>query len=110
MKRLIVLIAIIYASCNAFAVCPGTQISKQQTALTFTDATVTDGAKYTYSVTAVGPTGESVCDSAPLLVIPATGTHSVVLTWAASTTPGVTYNVYRSSPPNPPTAITETVQ
>ena len=35
--------------------------------------------------------------------------HSVTIIWTASSTPVAGYNVYRSSPPNPPVKLTEKV-
>src|SRR5690348_11338704 len=94
------------------------------TSLTFTDSGVTDGAIYQYQVTAFcsgtacgnDSNGHPILgESTPLTfspaVIPASGTHSATLTWNASTTLGVTYNVYRiqAVPPNPPVAGSATV-
>lgn len=81
------------------------------TALTFTDTTVTDGALYQYQVTAVSQFGESSPATSGVASIPTTGTHTATLNWTASTTIGVTYNVYRiqGSTPNPPGATSVTV-
>lgn len=85
------------------------------TTLTFTDSTTVDGAVYQYQVTATqsvgGVNAESTPATSPGAQIPATGTHSVTLSWAASTTPGVTYNIYRTGAisTNPPGAVSLTV-
>jgi hypothetical protein len=79
--------------------------------LTFTDSTVVDGALYQYQVTAVNQFGESAPATSGVATVPATGTHSATLSWVASTTAGVTYNVYRiqGAVSNPPGAVSVTV-
>jgi hypothetical protein len=77
---------------------------------TYIDSTVVDGVTYEYSITAVGPTcparpvcGESLealFNSAP---IPATGTHTVTLTWSLSSSSGIVgQNIYRAQIPTSP--------
>jgi hypothetical protein len=75
------------------------------------DTTVVDGSVYLYEVTAANAAGESTPVSTGPAVIPAMGVHSVTLAWGASSSPGVTYNVYRELVvlPNPPGAATEIV-
>jgi len=87
-----------------------TPIASGITTTTFTDSAVTDGVTYYYTVAAVSTTTGlySSCPTPVAAPIPATGTHSVTLNWTASTTSGVTYAVFRASPPNPPTGLTET--
>jgi hypothetical protein len=75
------------------------------------DTAVVDGDVYLYEVTAANAAGESSPVTTGAAIIPTTGTHSVTLAWGASTTPGVTYNVYRIQVviPNPPAAASATV-
>lgn len=79
--------------------------------LTFTTPQLTDGAVYNFEVTAVGTGGESVPSNIVTATVPATGTHTATLNWTASTTPGVTYNVYDQlvPVPNPPAATSVTI-
>lgn len=92
---------------------------------TFTDSGCQNTAQNTcyYEVTAVDANGHesaiSACAAnAPLcfngnqaqIVMPGTGTHTVSVTWLASTTiPAPIYNVYRAVGPLPPTGMTATV-
>lgn len=78
------------------------------------DTSVVNGQAYQYQVTAVDQFGESTPVTSMIAIIPATGIHSVTLSWIASTTiatPAVTYNVYRltGTIPNQPGAVAVTV-
>jgi fibronectin type 3 domain-containing protein len=114
MKRLLLLFTLLTASalaaqsvpCGAPAVPLATNVALT----TYTDAAIVNGATYFYAVNAVDANGNaSTCTSVVTASIPATGTHTVTLTWTASTTPGVTYAVFRAQAPNPPTNLTKTV-
>lgn len=95
------------------------------TTTAYTDSTCPDSGVCYYQVTAVDASGHestaSLCSTTLganvscfnsnqlKVVIPATGTHSVSLSWIASTTtPAPTYNVYFSTVA-PPTGMTATV-
>jgi hypothetical protein len=82
------------------------------TTTTFTDTTVQDGLFYQYEVTAVNAVLESTAASDGVQSIPVTGTHTVKVTWVASTTDAnhsapTSYNIYRGQvfAPNPPGAV-----
>ena len=93
-------------TCTAGAI----QIVSGLSVTVYTDTTVVNGQTYSYTVIASDPFGVSACSNiAGGNVIPATGTHSVALSWTASTTNGVTYAVFRATPPTPPSALTSTV-
>lgn len=85
------------------------QIATGLTTTSYTDGTVLLSTSYAYTATAVLNGVESTCTPetpAAMVTIPGTGTgHSVALSWTASTTTGVTYNVYRVTLPNPPTNL-----
>lgn len=97
------------ATCTADTTSAGPAIATGLTTTTYNDATVVDGAEYGYIVTAVTPWGYACSNQVLDVVIPATGTHSVTLTWVASTTAGVTYSVFRAVPPNAPSTLSTTV-
>jgi fibronectin type 3 domain-containing protein len=79
----------------------------------YTDAACADQTTCYYQVTAVDAFGHespaASCSTTVLCfggnqavaVMPSSGTHSVALTWTASTTTGVTYNVYKAVGPLP---------
>jgi hypothetical protein len=83
------------------------------TVLTYTDTTCPDQTTCYYVVTAVdslgGESQPATCAFGQLCVngvqavaqMPSSGTHTVVLTWTASVTAGVTYNVYSHIGPLP---------
>jgi len=83
-----------------------TRIATNVTTTSYTDATCPDGSVCTYAVTAVNAAGESAAAISNAATIPATGTHTVSLTWTAPTTGGAvaSYNVYQSilAAPGPP--------
>ena len=81
------------------------------TGTTFTDSTCTDATNCTYVATAVSVAGIESQPSAVsnTAVMPVTGTHTVTVTWNASPTPNVTYNLYRIESPIPPGAPTAVV-
>jgi hypothetical protein len=70
---------------------------------TATDTACADSQKCFYYVTAVNAIGESAPSNIVSVIIPATGTHTVTVSWTAST--GATsYNVYKGTAPLPPVA------
>lgn len=77
------------------------------TTTTFTDSNVSDAAIYTYEITGVNGSGESGPSPASgQATIPATGAHSVAVSWGAVSV-DTGYNVYRflvSQAPLPPAA------
>jgi hypothetical protein len=111
---LITVLASLAVSASAQAACPSTagatQLTTGLTTTTYTDSSIADGASYDYMVEAVNSFGGFSCSNVVLnAVIPATGTHTVALTWNASTTSGVTYAVFRAQTPANPTSLTVTV-
>ena len=111
-KRLLFLGLVVFCAANAFAQAGAgyTKIASTN-GLSQIDTAVTDGDVYQYQVTAINQFGESTPITSNVAPIPATGTHSVTLSWGASPTAGVTYNVYRitGAPPNSPGAFTAAV-
>ena len=85
-----------------------TQLASGLTATTYADTTAADGATYSYVVTANNLGGATCSNILGNVVVPATGAHTVILTWTASTTSGVTYAVFRAPQPAPPTNLTAT--
>jgi hypothetical protein len=91
------------------------------TTLTYTDSSCPLQTSCYYEVTSVDAQGfESIpgtCAATQLCVggnqmyvqMPTSGTHTVTLSWIASSTPSVTYNVYRHIGPFGPTGGTATV-
>jgi len=69
------------------------------------DSAPTNGTIYAYQVTAVNNGVETGCSNYTLAVIPATGTHTVSLTWVDSCTT-CTYNLYRMVAPPVPVSVT----
>jgi hypothetical protein len=97
-------------TCSQAVASPSVQLISGLTATSFLDTTVVDGTTYGYVVAAYNNLGMFSCSNIlTSVVIPATGTHSVSLTWIASTTPGVTYGVFRASAPAPAVSLTATV-
>ena len=76
----------------------------------FTTATLTDGATYQFEVTGTNTAGESVPSNIVSVQIPATGTHTVIVSWTAGLN-DTGYNVYDFLVPAPvaPTGVTVTV-
>lgn len=68
------------------------------TSCTYVDSSsIVNGATYGYVVTASDLAGNACSNYATNVTIPATGTHSVTLTFVPSTTPSVSYAVFRAS-------------
>lgn len=111
MKRLAFLCLILAVSISAVAQPPAgfTKIGTSAST-SYTDSTCPDGAKCYYYVTAVNSSGEeSAVSNEAAGAIPTTGAHTVSLNWTASTTTGVTYNVYQQIGPFAPSGLTATV-
>jgi hypothetical protein len=81
------------------------------TGTTFTDSGCADATNCTYIATAVSVSGVESQPSSPsnTAVVPVTGTHTVAVSWVASPTANVTYNLYRIESPVPPGAPTAVV-
>jgi hypothetical protein len=81
-----------------------TKIASVTTGTAYTDSTCPDGATCLYEVTAANAVGESAPDGPVTAVIPATGTHTVALSWSAGTGGGTptSYNVYQEQGTVPP--------
>jgi hypothetical protein len=118
---LLAFISLTVASCNmqlAHAQAPQgfTKLANVSTT-TFSDATCGNQNTCYYAVTAVDSVGHesspALCDNSQLcfatnqavVQMPSSGTHTVGLSWGASTTSGVSYNVYRSVGPVSPTNL-----
>jgi hypothetical protein len=87
------------------------QIASAVSGVTYTDNYCAASQKCFYYVTAADSLGESAPGNIVNATVPVTSTvHTVVLSWTASTTTGVTYNVYRGTVPLPPQGLTATAQ
>lgn len=109
MKNKLVLAVLLLAGVSfAKAQSPGfTKLGNVPTGVTYTDSTCPNQSTCYYQVTALDAQNfesvPSACGTSQLCVggniavvsMPSSGTHSVTLTWTASTSTGVTYNVYR---------------
>lgn len=114
MKRTLLLLALLATPALAQGVTlpcgsGATQLTSGLTVTTYIDTTPVDGATYSYVVTAIDLGGQTCSNIVGSTVIPATGTHTVTLNWVASATSGVTYSVFRASPPTAPSSLTTTV-
>lgn len=111
MKRASLLL-LLFLSTAAFAKAQsltGYTIIANVSGTTATDATCPDGNSCGYQVTAFDGSLESAPSNVVIALIPPTGSHSVTLTWTASPTSGVTYNVYRHVGPLAPTNLVKVV-
>ena len=104
---------------SAFAATPcgvgSVKIASGFSSVTYVDTTVVQGTTYDYGVTVTDANGvESACSNRVTPFVPNIAPpppHQVTLTWVASTTVGLlTYNVYRITPPNPATKLTQVTQ
>jgi fibronectin type 3 domain-containing protein len=87
------------------------------TTTTYTDSTCANQTTCYYYVTAVDSAGHesagAPCGTTQLCfggnqavaVMPSSGTHTVAVSWTASTTTGVSYNVYRAVGPLAPSSL-----
>ena len=113
--------------CAAFSHCQGAKLvvpsgtsllaNVSAAATTYTDSTVADGVTYYYWTSAVAAPcplspppglvcGESILSNLFAVTVPATGTHSVALTWTPSPATGIqSQNVYRAGPPGPTSGL-----
>lgn len=81
------------------------------TATTFVDTSCADAQQCFYYVTAVDSLGESAPSAQTNATVPATSTvHTITVSWVASVTPSVTYNVYKGAVPLVVTGVTATAQ
>lgn len=86
-----------------------TKIASAVPTTSYTDSTCPDATTCYYYVTAVDSAGaESGVSNQAFATIPATGTHTVSLTWSETTT-GVTFNVYQHVGPLAPSAVSGVV-
>jgi hypothetical protein len=122
MKRFALLLSILFVCSVASGQAPAGFIKLGNvSATTYTDTGCPDLTTCYYIVKAVDSFGfESVaapCATTALCLggnqavaqMPSSGAHSVVLSWTASTTAGVTYNVYVHVGPFAPSSINATV-
>jgi len=85
------------------------QIASGLTAATYTDPSCLDGTTCYYAVEAVDQFGVGLDTNYVTGAIPATGTHTVKLTWTPSVTSGVTYTVFQGPPPAGPAGLAAAV-
>jgi hypothetical protein len=123
MKRLYIIAALLFlaaigqcaaaqttqAQCNTDTASPSVQLISGITTTSYTDSTPVDNTTYAYIVTANDFAGFACSNLVLNVTIPITGTHTVALSWVASTTSGVTYSVFRAQVPVAPTGLTVTV-
>ena len=100
-------------TCAQAVAAPSVQLSGvptcTATSCSFTDSSsLLNGALYGYVVTANDLAGSSCSNYAQNVLIPSTGAHTVLLTFAPSATPSVTYAVFRA-PAATAVTITATV-
>lgn len=118
MKKITILLFFILVSIITHAqASQGFTLLKNVSALTYVDSTCPDMTSCFYEVTAVDSSGHesqpAPCSTGQLCFngnqaiaqMPSSGTHTVTLTWTASPTSGVTYNVYSHIGPTPPGGI-----
>ena len=72
-----------------------TDTSCQNLTTCFYQVTVLDAQGFESAPSTCAATVPCVGGNAAMAIMPSSGTHTVTLTWTASTTTGVTYNVYR---------------
>jgi hypothetical protein len=121
MKRMLVIIALFFlsgvyavsqttqAQCIIDTASPSVQLTSGISTTTYTDSTPVDNTTYAYIVTANDYAGFSCSNLLLSITIPTTGTHTVALSWTASTTSGVTYSVFRAQVPLAPTGLSAVV-
>lgn len=100
-------------SCAQAMAAPSVQLTGAPTctasSCSYTDTTVVDGTVYGYVAVASDMAGSSCSNIITNVVIPSTGTHTVGLTFVPSTTPNVTYAIFRAPNPANPTGLAATV-
>jgi hypothetical protein len=97
------------AQCNTDTASPSVQLTSGISTTSYTDSTPVDNTTYAYIVTAVDFAGFACSNLVLNVTIPTTGTHTVALSWTASTTSGVTYSVFRAQIPSAPVGLTVVV-
>ena len=123
-KSLVLFIIVLLLTLGANAqASPGfVKVSSVSTGTSFVDSGCLNLTTCAYQVTAVGSNGlespPALCASTQLclsgnqavVVMPSSGTHTITLTWIASTSTGVaSYNVYRENSPLAGTNLNTTV-
>jgi hypothetical protein len=98
-----------------------TKLANVTTGVSYTDATCPDQVTCYYVVTSLDSTGHesqpATCATGATCidgiqaqaVMPSSGTHTVALTWVASTSSGVSYNVYQHVGPFPASGLLLTI-
>jgi fibronectin type 3 domain-containing protein len=121
MRKIILAIFLMVAPAMAAQVASGFTKISNATTTTFTDATCPLMSTCGYQVTAVDASGfesaVAACSSTQLCIggniavaiMPSSGTHSVALSWTASTSTGVSYVIYRHIGPLPAANLSVTV-
>jgi hypothetical protein len=118
---LFLLLGLLLVPFSAAQASPGFTKLANVSATTYTDSACPDLTTCFYQVTALDATGHesagAACSSSALCLggnqavamMPSSGTHTVTLNWAASTSTGVTYNVYVHVGPFPGSGLAATV-
>lgn len=121
MKKLILLACILYSVASCAQAPSGFTKLANVTSTTYSDSTCPNQTSCYYAVTAVDATGHespsAQCAGTQLCfggnqavaIMPSSGTHTVSLSWTASTSTGVTYNVYQHIGPFAPSGLSATV-
>jgi hypothetical protein len=119
MKKLFIIISLLFLSAiptMAQAAAGFTKVANVST-LTYVDSSCPDLSTCYYQVTALDAqgfeSGPAACASTQLCqngnmavaIMPSSGVHTVTLTWSASATASVTYNVYRHIGPLSPSGL-----
>ena len=114
MKGIVLMLAVILAllfwpqfHVGAQSTAGYTKVASVTTGTTYTDATCLNGATCLYEVTAFNAVAESLPTGPKSVVIPATGTHTVAVSWSPGTGGDAPtgYNVYRQQSPVPPQGL-----
>lgn len=121
MKKLFIFLSLLFLSAistvaNAQAATGFTKVGNVTT-LTYVDSTCPDLSTCYYQVTALDAqgfeSGPAACAATQLCqngnmavaIMPSSGVHTVTLTWGASATASVSYNVYRHIGPLSPSGL-----
>jgi fibronectin type 3 domain-containing protein len=120
--RIALLVAgVLVADASAQAKAGWTLLGNVASGNSYTDATCPNQNTCYYEVTAVDASGHesalASCATAQLclagnqaaVTMPSSGVHTVALSWVASTSAGVTYNVYQHVGPLPASALAAVV-
>jgi hypothetical protein len=118
-RSLLIALLLFTASVSVAAQAPAgfTKIANVTSGVTYVDATCPDTITCYYVVTALDASGHesqpAACATGQTCIngiqaqgiMPNTGTHTVTLTWVASTSTGVSYNVYQHVGPFPASGL-----